>query len=340
MNARVVDISVDSQSNRVTGFMVCHRDADKARFAKMIACDPRNGPTLQTLDPPQPYQVADHYVAAVPVEVMAGFLKENGIWTDLAELAPELKKIDVLKSHTEWMNSIVFYLKGSPTTIAGHSVYVDTPFALSSIFQERHWSAEYPLSGFGAGNLTAICSVIASNWLDTEANDHRIPNGGFGRISGKSAADTIFNNSNFLVGKQKLIEEVWEDLKSSLRIDGKSLLKDANLEFAYIDPAIAFENGKVINREPLLVNRKNSLHLRPLATTCIPNFFLAGDYIKTNTDLATMESACEAGKQAVNGILDQEHHPSRRCAIYPLKRLAAFAALRFIDQLRYKRSRP
>ena len=38
--------------------------------------------------------------------------------------------------------------------------------------------------------------------------------------------------------------------------------------------------------------------------TRIPNLFLASDYVRTHTDLATMEGANEAARRAVNGILD------------------------------------
>lgn len=340
LNARVTGIKVSSSGRRIAGIEVTHRDeAQNHLFSRMTGCDVEGGPITELFDLPNQDYAADYYIAATPVEVMAGFLRDDSGWTELAQAAPELQTLDELKTHTEWMNGIVFYLKGDLTTIPGHSVYVDTPFALSSIFQDKHWSAHFPLSGFGDGNLTGICSVIASNWLDTESSDERIPNGGVGRIYRESASATIFASGDIDRGKERMIEEVWEDLKSSLRINGEPLLHDVNREFAYIDPAITVENGKLINKEPLLVNRRKGWRLRPTAATSIGNFFLAGDYVRTNTDLATMEAACEAAKQAVNGILDHASSSARRCAIYPLKRLAAFAILRYLDQKRYDRSR-
>jgi len=53
-----------------------------------------------------------------------------------------------------------------------------------------------------------------------------------------------------------------------------------------------------------LVNTINSWDLRPYAYTRIPNMFLASDYVKTYTDLATMEGANEAARRAVNCIID------------------------------------
>ena len=52
------------------------------------------------------------------------------------------------------------------------------------------------------------------------------------------------------------------------------------------------------------MNLVDTWPLRPEATTAIPNLFLASDYVRTYTDLATMEGANEAARRAVNGLLD------------------------------------
>ena len=72
----------------------------------------------------------------------------------------------------------------------------------------------------------------------------------------------------------------------------------------FLDPAIVFPNPTgAANLEPLLVNTAGSWADRPDAVTRIPNLFLASDYVRTHTDLATMEAANEAARRAVNGIL-------------------------------------
>lgn len=50
--------------------------------------------------------------------------------------------------------------------------------------------------------------------------------------------------------------------------------------------------------------------LSVLLTSCqerrerdLERLYLAGDYVRTETDLATMESASEAGRRAANGVL-------------------------------------
>jgi hypothetical protein len=86
-----------------------------------------------------------------------------------------------------------------------------------------------------------------------------------------------------------------------------------------LDPDIIFGEDKtpVASAEPLLVNLVGSLAFRPNATIEIPNMFLASDYVRTITDgtlyrdnisdifsVACMETANEAARRAVNGILD------------------------------------
>ena len=52
--------------------------------------------------------------------------------------------------------------------------------------------------------------------------------------------------------------------------------------------------------------------------TGIPNLFLASDYVRTYTDLATMEGANEAARRAVNGLLDAVDFAGSRCELWPL----------------------
>jgi uncharacterized protein with NAD-binding domain and iron-sulfur cluster len=74
-----------------------------------------------------------------------------------------------------------------------------------------------------------------------------------------------------------------------------------------------------INPEPLFINTVDSLTKRPEAVTGLRNFFLAGDYVRTYTDLATMEAANESARRAVNGILEDAESPSDRCEVWPLE---------------------
>jgi hypothetical protein len=90
------------------------------------------------------------------------------------------------------------------------------------------------------------------------------------------------------------------------------------------------------NAEPLLVNRPGSHPLRPPVTTAVSNLFLAGDYIKTETDLASMEGANEAARRAVNAILNATGSREAPCELFPFSpaRQAAGAVMTLGGALR------
>jgi uncharacterized protein with NAD-binding domain and iron-sulfur cluster len=94
------------------------------------------------------------------------------------------------------------------------------------------------------------------------------------------------------------------------------------------------------NLEPLLVNLVNTWQLRPDAFTRIPNLLLASDYVRTNTDLATMEGANEAARRAVNAILDATGDPAPRCKLWELHEPEIFAPFRWRDRTRYQQGLP
>ena len=93
-----------------------------------------------------------------------------------------------------------------------------------------------------------------------------------------------------------------------------------------------------MNLEPLLINTAGSWSDRPEATTKIGNLFLAADYVRTNTDLATMEGANEAARRAVNAILDASGSDAERCGVWPLQEAGGlpFAAARQLDRVTYR----
>src|SRR5262249_31553727 len=91
------------------------------------------------------------------------------------------------------------------------------------------------------------------------------------------------------------------------------------------------------NAEPLLVNYVDTWGIRPEAVTRIPNFFLASDYVRTYTDLATMEAANEAARRAVNGILSAARSDAEPCAVWNLQEPEVFLPCRAYDRVRYRK---
>ena len=136
---------------------------------------------------------------------------------------------------------------------------------------------------------------------------------------------------------EEIKDEVWAELKVHLNVGGAHVIDDGNLLGWFLDPDIQFPNpSAVTNMEPLLVNTAGSLKYRPDAFTQLPNLFLASDYVKTNTDLACMESANEAARRAVNAILRSSGSKAKPADIWPFWEPPAFAPLIEFDRLRFK----
>ena len=109
----------------------------------------------------------------------------------------------------------------------------------------------------------------------------------------------------------------------------------------FLDEDITFPNpSSAANAEPLLVNTAGSYADRPDATLRIPNLFLAADYVRTNTDLATMEGANEAARRATNAILAATRSTAAQCRIWPLEEPAVFKPARLLDRVLWKLHRP
>ena len=246
---------------------------------------------------------ADHYVAAVPVEIMRTLAGP-----DLRAAEPRLKRLDRLV--TRWMNGAMFYLDEDVPVVHGHAIYIDSEWALTSISQRQFWRG-FDFAQTGDGRVEGILSVDVSDWAQ--------PSRRLGKIAMQCSHDEV-------------LAEVWAQLSDHLED-----LDDANVVRAFLDPAIEFPNPtEAANLEPLLVNTANSWEDRPDAVTRIPNLFLASDYVRTHTDLATMEGANEAARRAVNGILEATGSSAPRCEIWPLREPAAFAPARALDRIRWK----
>jgi 15-cis-phytoene desaturase len=250
---------------------------------------------------------ADYYVAAMPIEIMSGLVTEA-----LARLAPSLAGLSALK--TKWMNGIQFYLKTDLPLDPGHTLYADSPWALTSISQKQFWK-NAPLSDYGDGGLGGILSVDISDWDS--------PGIRFGKPARACAA-------------KEIKEEVWAQLKVHVNVGGATAIQDDNLAGWFLDPDIEFPNqSAVTNQEPLLVNTAGSLQYRPEAVTKLPNLFVASDYVKTYTDIACMEAANEAARRAVNGILLQAGSNAPPAELWPLEEPDYFKPLIEYDRVRF-----
>ena len=129
-------------------------------------------------------------------------------------------------------------------------------------------------------------------------------------------------------------------MQRALIENGKSILgeKQELIHTWFIDRDIKFEGDYASrNTEPLLVNKVDTWRLRPNSYSNISNLFFAADYVRTHTDLATMEGANEAARRAVNNIIEASAVDKPLCEIWSLHEPWVFHHLRRHDFLRYRK---
>jgi 15-cis-phytoene desaturase len=265
----------------------------------------------------------DYFISALPVEVISKLINPEMLTGD-----PALKNIGLLSSSVSWMNGIQFYLKNNIDIVPGHCIYIDTPWALTSVSQRQFWPS-VNFEGLGDGTVNGVLSVDISDWETPGTLFQKLFTGKF-----KSASECT---------SDEIKEEVWFQLKKSLNYNSQ-ILDDNNLHSWFLDTDIVMPNKErpttTVNLEPLLVNKEDTWKLRPEAETAIPNFFLASDFVRTYTDLATMEGANEAARRAVNAILIKSGSKEKPCDVWNLHEPTLLEPWRIHDQQRFIKGLP
>lgn len=261
----------------------------------------------------------DYFIGALPVERMAELISP-----ELLAVDPSLANLYALTEYVEWMIGIQYYLTEDVRLARGHVIHVDSPWALTSVSQPQFWK-HYDISKRADGRVRGVLSVDISDWDVAGFN-------------GKEAQ---------ICSRNEIALEAWAQLKKSINAGGE-ILRDDQLHSWFLDPGLVDVDADAnrltprvdTNLEPLLVNYVDTWRLRPEAVTRIPNFFLASDYVRTFTDLATMEAANEAARRAVNGILDASSSSEDRCEIWNLQEPEVFLPFRALDRTRYRKGFP
>jgi uncharacterized protein with NAD-binding domain and iron-sulfur cluster len=263
--------------------------------------------------------IGDYFVLAVPVEQAAPLLNKEILAAD-----PTLISVATMAESVAWMNGIQFFLNVDVPINKGHIICSDSEWAITCISQIQFWE-NYDITKMGNGDIKGVVSVDISDWATPGRFTTR-----------KIAADCT---------RDEVEKEVWEQLKNSLNTEGVILADNMKVD-SYLDrdieerPSSAIQDKELKDTEPLLVNRINSWDLRPDAVSIIPNLFFASDYVRTNTDLATMEGANEAARRAVNGILDASGSNTVKCSIYKLNEPFCFIPMKWYDQYRFNQGLP
>ena len=284
--------------------------------APLLFSDVLNGKTLQQFS-----------VEAVSKAISSGALDNpevdiNSVITEalsqgaILQADPCLFGIAQLANDVSWMTGVQFYLNEAVDLNQGHIIFSDSPWAVTAISQLQFWK-DFDITQYADGKVKSILSCDVSNW---------------------DAPGVLYNKTAKECSPEEIKNEVWAQMQNSLVQNGTSLLgKDQELIHTwFIDRDIIFEGDYASkNIEPLLVNKVDTWRLRPNSYSYIPNLFFASDYVRTHTDLATMEGANEAARRAVNNIIEASGANQPLCEIWDLHEPWIFDCLRRHDYQRF-----
>lgn len=254
----------------------------------------------------------DHYVLAVPIEAARPLIS-----AEIAARDPALARLRSMPQArfdrlTSWMNGLQLYLRRDVPILRGHLFYPDAPWALTSVSQPQFWREGGALEErYGDGAVRGLISVDISDWESR------------GTFVRKAARDCT---------PEEVSSEVFQQLRAALRDRGGPLLREEDLVCFHLDDELERRGGGLFSHARLLVHPPGSWHDRPEAATGLANLTLAADYVRTHTDLASMEGANEAARRAVNAILARRGRAAEACTVWPLREPALFAPARRLDE--------
>lgn len=325
----VTRLFADTAARQLQSFLVEHAPPGQTLEP------PLPGEMFVALQPVQRLEVAkdfDFVVSALPVDAMDRLLQTDA-GKAFMQATPSLSKIGKLE--TRWMNGIQIYLKNDVKMVEGHVLYVDTPWALTSISQKQFWT-QYELTSCGDGSAHGVLSVDISDYDTPGIVDFKLQDGTTGKKKGFDCTSV------------EIYEEVWAELKRSVNT-GDEILKDDNRVTYFMDDDVRPDvrdplakgspYGDILNTEPLFINTVGSLEWRPNSQTELSNFFLASDYVRTYTDLATMEAANESGRRAANALLDAVGSTAPRAGVWPLNQPWYVRPWQWLDRWRFRRGK-
>lgn len=200
LNGPTNDVWIDPWMDCITQFNVDYRLEHQVQ-----ALDLQNGLIAGVTVEHQGQSIqdsADYYVAALPVEVM------RALATDEIKLAePRLAGLHRLR--TRWMNGIMFYLADDVSVNHGHTIYIDSAWALTSVSQRQFWPS-FHFTDVGDGTVRGILSVDISDW----------------EMAGTETTHKLAMNCS----KEQIAKEVWAQMKVSLDDDSRKELERAKVQ--------------------------------------------------------------------------------------------------------------
>jgi len=282
----------------------------------------------------------DHVITALPLESMKRIVSRRSAEI-MAKEDPGLSWIRTvdLERFTAWMTGIQFYLEHDIPIVRGHVYYPDAPWKISSVSQAQFWGPDF-FRTYGRNVFRGILSVDVCDW---QISHGRHTASARGRLACECTT------------AEEVALEVWEQLRDSLTYQGHSPLPERFLGFhlddniRFMDPHATSSWGerneaspppRAINTSPYFIHPAGSHLERPTAATTLKNLYLAGDYVRTHTDLATMEGANESARRAVNAVLEADGSEGDPCKLFDFVEPAEFDSIKRVDEDLFNRGEP
>ncbi|MEZ5322797.1 MAG: NAD(P)-binding protein [Microthrixaceae bacterium] len=226
-----------------------------------------------------------------------------------------------------WMTGMVFHLDRRVSLPAGHVLLLESEWALTLVDQSAHWD---PALGIELDR--SILSVDISDW--DSPSRHGIP----AKLADLDTViaevwDQLCRHLPSLAGVPcpprscVLVDRAITDPKAAAQaINALNATVDVGGERSGIPtpsgvgmPSTSplrdrrrsvsgvLENLPLLNSDRLLINVAGTWSARPTAATSVENLFIAGDYVRTQVDFASMESADESARWVAHGITTLDH---------------------------------
>jgi uncharacterized protein with NAD-binding domain and iron-sulfur cluster len=307
---------------------------------------------------------ANFFVFAIPVEQMAYQVRVSEM---LRYYDPSLVNVTRLSEHVDWMAGIQFFLSRKLEITRGHIACLDSPWQLTAIEETQFWTdLDVNVDDRNDGHVKSILSVDVSAWdqkgdlfgleaynctprqiaaevwsqLEKSLNRPGLPpvvrkQWLIGYAGKKFPPRKSYYIDDSIVERFDRKKQAVYDRSATVGFDANRLVAKQGPGRAESRVPYAYGKRLNINAEPLLISRVGSLALRPTVKTKVQNMFLAGDYVRTMTNLATMEGANESARAAVNEIILASGVNAPLCKLWPLKE--PLETFRSIDALLFKR---